>query len=249
MAIGSVPSPICVMAKPFIIFGHRGAKGLAPENTVLGIRKALEIGVDGIEIDVHQTHDELWVMHDEDVARTTNGKGLLSDLTPEILRGLDAGRGEPIPILAEVLDAVEPPAVLNIELKHAEAAEKMTALVMERVKAGAKWDHFLVSSFYPEALGLVRQASSEIPIGVLVHKPENLPQIWAACGQLGAIAIHPHHKLVNADLVEEANRRGLKVYAFTVNNLKEGRRLRDLGVDGVFTDFPDKFQKLRILAE
>lgn len=234
------------MSRPFQLYGHRGARGLAPENTLAGIRLALELGVDGLEIDVHYAHGKLWVIHDPDVNRTTNGFGALSEVDPEYLRGLDAGSGEPIPFLEEVIGLIDGRVPLNVELKHPEAAVPAVEILQQFPEQS-----FLVSSFSAEALRAARDAAGpELPLGVLFHDPPpDFRPIWELCDELGAWSLHPFFPHTTASLVRAAHDRALLVYAYTVNDPREALRLRELGVQGVFTDFPDKLQNLRILAE
>jgi len=234
------------MSRPFQLYGHRGARGLAPENTLAGMRLALEHGVDGLEIDVHYAHGKLWVIHDPDVDRTTNGAGALAELSHDHLRALDAGNGEPIPFLEEVIELTAGQVPLNVELKHPEAAIPAVEILQQFPK-----QPFLVSSFSAEALRIARDAAGpELPLGVLVHDPPpDFQPIWDLCEELGAWSLHPFFPHATQALIRAAHDRALLVYAYTVNDPREALRLRELGAQGVFTDFPDKLQNLRILAE
>src|SRR6202012_4908706 len=115
-------------------FGHRGARGHEPENTVRSVRRALELGADGVEVDVHLADGELVVIHDETMFRTNNGRGHVADKTFAELRLLDAGAGERIPTLAEIFDAVNRRAVINVELKGPHTAAPVAELIVEYVK-------------------------------------------------------------------------------------------------------------------
>ena len=129
-------------------FGHRGARGHEPENTLRSVRKALELGADGIEVDVYFADGQLVVMHDRTLGRTTNGSGFVTRKSFAYLRSLDAGRGERIPTLAEVFDTVTHRAVINVELKGPRTAAPVTALIDEYVRQrGWRYDEFLVSAF------------------------------------------------------------------------------------------------------
>ncbi|MYJ75784.1 MAG: glycerophosphodiester phosphodiesterase, partial [Gammaproteobacteria bacterium] len=138
-----------------LIIGHRGAAGLAPENTLAGFARAVELGVDGVELDVHLAGPEVVVIHDERVDRTTNGVGLVRDLTFAELRRLDAGDGQRVPTLKEVLDLVPEHMLVNIELKGVGTAEPVAAIVGD-LALGAKRGRLpalLVSSFDHGELG------------------------------------------------------------------------------------------------
>jgi glycerophosphoryl diester phosphodiesterase len=187
-----------------------------------------------LEFDVRRCGDgRLVVIHDDRVDRTTNGTGYVRDLAFDELRRLDAGFGEPIPLLAEILDQFGSRCLLNIELKDAGITHDVRSLVLERRLER----HVIVSSFDWQEL---RQLTPEIPIGLLSSKLENLLE---SAKELGAAAIHPRHDLITRTLVEAAHEAALRIHAWTVNDLTRMRRLRDLSVDGVFTDFPERCSK------
>jgi glycerophosphoryl diester phosphodiesterase len=224
-------------------FGHRGARGHEPENTVRSVRRALELGADGVEVDVHFVDGQLVVIHDDTLDRTTNGRGRLAGKTFVYLRSLDAGLGEPIPTLADVFDAVNRRAVVNIELKGQRTAAPVAALVAEYVNhRGWSYSDFLVSSFDHARIREARQLCSEIRIGALIKKaPRSLARFVE---NLGAWSLHADKRCVTPKLVADAHERGLKVFVFTVNEPEEIALLRALGVDGVFSDFPERVVNL-----
>jgi glycerophosphoryl diester phosphodiesterase len=220
-------------------FGHRGARGHAPENTVRSVRRALELGADGVEVDVHFTAGQLVVIHDDTLERTTNGHGRVAKKSFAYLRSLDAGSGEPIPTLAEIFDAVNRRAVINVELKGPHTAAPVVALIAEYTnRRGWSYDDFLVSSFDHARIREARQLCPEIRIGALIEKtPRGLAKF---AEDLGAWSVHAGKRRVTPKLVADAHRRGLKVFVFTVNEPKDIARMRTLGVDGVFSDFPER---------
>jgi len=216
-----------------IIFGHRGAPGYPRqgENTIASFRKALQYGADGLEFDVRRCGDgRLVVIHDDTIDRTTDGRGLVANLSYEELRRFDAGFGESIPLLSDVLDTFGRECLLNIELKDPGISEDVKKLVLERRLER----HVIISAFDWKEL---QPFSPEIPIGLLSSKLENL--ISAAC-DLHAAAIHPRHDLVSRSLVGEARGAKLQVNTWTVNDRREMSRLQGLEVDGIFTDFPER---------
>ena len=220
-----------------IIFGHRGAPGYPRrgENTIGSFKRALALAATGLEFDVRRCGDgQLVVIHDETVDRTTNGKGYVRSLSYEELRQFDAGFGEPIPLLSDVLDQFGSQCLLNVELKDADIASDVRSLVLERRLER----QVIVSSFDWDEL---RPLTPEIPIGLLSSKLEKL---LTAAKELGASAIHPRQDMVTPALVNAAHEAKLRVHAWTVNDPARIRRLRELGVDGVFTDFPERFSTL-----
>lgn len=226
-------------ASAFLVVGHRGARGHAPENTLLSIDTGISLGAQMVEFDVQRVGDHLIVMHDLRLERTTNGHGLVADHDFESLRKLDAGRGQGIPTLQEVLDLVDQRVTVNIELKSADGTAALVAqLVRDYVLQGWPPSRFLVSSFHLPELYEFKQLAPEIPVGALLC---GVPLDWAACAtELGASSLNLSDEFVDARLVADAKSRGLQVLVYTVNNPDDALRLRKLGVDGVFTDYPDR---------
>ena len=220
-------------------FGHRGACGHEPENTVRSVRKALELGADGIEVDVYFADGHLMVIHDDTLARTTNGHGRVMKKSFTYLRSLDAGSGEHIPTLAEIFDAVNRRAVINVELKGPHTAAPVTALIAGYVnQRGWSYDDFLVSSFDHARIREATRLCPDVRIGALIMKaPRGLAKFAET---LGAWSLHAASRCVTPELVADAHRRGLKVFVFTINHPREIARMKKLGVDGVFSDFPER---------
>jgi glycerophosphoryl diester phosphodiesterase len=220
-----------------IIFGHRGAPGYPRlgENTKGSFRKALGCGATGLEFDVRRCGDgSLVIIHDDAVDRTTNGRGRVRDLSYEELRVLNAGFGEPIPLLADILDEFGCTCLLNIELKDPDIASDVKQLVLERRLER----QVIVSSFDWDQLPAL---TPEIPIALLSSGLENL---IASALKMGADAIHPRHDLVTGTLIQAAHESELSVHVWTVNDTAEMVRLRDMAADGIFTDFPERCSML-----
>lgn len=224
--------------KPFLCIGHRGARGLEPENTVLSVRRAVELGAHGIEVDVYSVDGRLLVIHDSTLNRTTNGRGRFGRRSFEDLRSLDAGKGERIPTLEEVCDAVDRRGFINVELKGPRTAEPVAALIHDYVnRRGWRYDDFLVSSFRRRELR--KLAGSKIPLAVLfARSPRGFARI---ASDLHAVAVHTGLIFTKAQVVEKAHAAGLKVFVYTANTPADFARMESMGVDGVFTDFPDRF--------
>jgi glycerophosphoryl diester phosphodiesterase len=227
--------------------GHRGAAGTYPENTMVSFRRALELGCDGIEFDVHRSADgELVVIHDAMVNRTTNGTGLVMMKSLAELKSLDAGswkgeqfRGERIPTLREVIHGTPDSFQLFLELKagsihYPGIEEELIALLRaERVLHRVQ-----ISSFDHHALKRIHDLAPEIPLGVLFA--ENLLDPCALAQQIGAEALHPTWEWTTPRLVEQAHAAGLKVNVWTVNMPEAIQMMLALGVDGIMTDFPER---------
>jgi glycerophosphoryl diester phosphodiesterase len=225
--------------KPFTVLAHRGARGHAPENTLAAFDKAVALGARWIELDV-QLHDgQLWVFHDQRLERCTDGTGWLVDHTAAALRALDAGGGEKIPFLREVLHHLRGRVNLNVELKTGDGTAAAVATALRAAFAhGWKPEQFLVSSFHLPELRDFKRRIPEIPLGVLLcGVPLNLA---AAATELGAQAVSLDRDFADPALIADAQARGMKVFVFTVNEREDIARYRAAGLDGVFTDFPER---------
>jgi glycerophosphoryl diester phosphodiesterase len=225
--------------KAFTVLAHRGARGHAPENTLAAFDKAVELKAQWVELDVQWHAGQLWVFHDLRLERCTNGKGWLGDHKADALRKLDAGGGQKIPFLHEVLNRLNRRVSVNVELKTADgtAAEVATALRGYLAK-GWKPEQFLVSSFHLPELREFKRRMPEIPLGVLMC---GVPLGLAAAGtELGAQVLSLDRDFADSALIADAHARGMRVFVYTVNEPEDIARYRGQGVDGVFTDFPER---------
>ena len=220
--------------------GHRGAKGYAPENTFVSFQKALDMKVDGIELDVHLSVDgEIIVIHDETIDRTTNGNGFVSAFLLRELKAFHIDVNHQIPTLKEVFDLVNQDCFINIELKSYEATEKVVSLVEKYVtKKGWKYDRFLISSFDWNALQQVAFLNDKIPIGVLTETDLDLALAFAKFIQ--AKSIHPHFHLLTEENTAKMQEKGLQVFPWTINELEDIQKIKTFNVNGIITDFPNR---------
>ncbi len=221
---------------PFLCIGHRGASGHAPENTLKAFEKAIEMGCPWIELDVYVVENELVVIHDDELDRTTNGKGQVMEASLSYLKSLDAGDGERIPTLAEVISLVDHRAKINIELKGPGTALPVNRLLHEYLNDGWIANDFLISSFKHEELA---KAGAEFRRGALFGRKRS--DYFDRTRELGAYSLNLSQKITNEDVVKSAHEEGLKVFVYTVNQLDEMVHLKSIGVDGVFTNYPDRF--------
>jgi glycerophosphoryl diester phosphodiesterase len=222
------------------IIGHRGAAGTTPENTLASIADALNCGVDWIEIDVRMIDDTIIVLHDETLDRTTDGSGSVYKHSLAELRSLDAGKGEKIPLLTEVMQLIDARAGLNIEIKQHDVVDSLVTLIKPFIKQQPAWrDRLMFSSFMPKVMSQLSAVStSGCLIGALseANKGNAIP---FATG-LNAYSVNIPLKQLSQSMVYMAHERGLKVLVYTVNNVADIRRCYELSVDGIFTDFPDR---------
>lgn len=225
-----------------LCIGHRGAMGHEPENTLLSIRKALELGVDAVEIDVYNLEDNLIVIHDRDLSRTTNGHGYIEDCSFAYLRSLDAGLGEQIPTLKEVFDTVNRQVVINIELKGSNTAKLVVDLIREYIKQGWSYRDFVVSSFNHYELNRVKVIDPNIIIGVLIY---GLPWEYLKIAQkLAASIVISGLDYVTPELVTAVHQQNLLVWVYTVDRPQDISLMRQLQLDGIFTNYPERVMSI-----
>jgi glycerophosphoryl diester phosphodiesterase len=216
--------------------GHRGAAGHAPENTSASFSKALELGCDMTELDVHLCGSgELVVIHDETVDRTTDGFGQVANLTLRELKQLDAGQGERIPTLEEVLALLKRRIMLNIELKGLGTAKPVLALVES---IGWRRDALLITSFDWAMLHEYRELDPDARIGPLTYNNLNDAMVFAQ--SIAAHSINPYHRHLNTGYLREAHGKGFRIYPWTVNQSEDIEHVIKMGVDGVISDYPER---------
>ncbi|WOX51461.1 glycerophosphodiester phosphodiesterase [Aeromonas sp. CD] len=222
------------------IIAHRGASGLAPENTLKAIRLALALGAGAIEIDVQLADGELWVFHDRRLERCTDGGGVLTAQSRAYLASLDAGEGEGIPTLWQVMEAIAGQAELHIELKGAQTADEVARLTRRaEAELGFAPTQWVVSSFHHPELARFAALRPDIRLGALTSTiPLTLAKFAA---ELGAWSLNCDVDFVDQTLVQDAHDRGLKVLVYTVDEPADQAMLAAIGVDGIFTNRPDRF--------
>jgi glycerophosphoryl diester phosphodiesterase len=237
----------------YLRIAHRGAAGTRPELTRPAFERALELGVDMIELDVQLTRDgQLVVLHDRTLGRTVAGAGPVRERTLAELQALDAGSwfdvrwaGATVPSLAEVLAWTAGRAELNVEIKSpAEDWAPTAAALVALLTASGRLRETIISSFAMGALAAVRARSGAARLGVLWQTTDFTP-MWAEAEALAAVAVHPLWTLVDAAFVAEARTRGRQVLVWTVNDADAIADLIAMGVDGIISDFPERLPRLR----
>jgi len=231
--------------RPPLVIAHRGSSGVLPENTPPAFTLAIEQRADMIETDLHRTRDGAVVItHDEDLVGL-GGRGEIADATLAEVRSLDAGGGARVPTLDELLDGFGQRIAFNLELKRGAAGmyEGLEAAALAAVGARGLQQRMLFSSFYDPVLTRLRALEPAARVGLLISR--RYPQDAIARAQaLGAEALHPEAPLVDEAFVEAAHAAGLAVYVFTVDDPADMRRLLAIGVDGLFTNFPDRMRQI-----
>ena len=229
-----------------LTIGHRGARGYIAENTLESIQKALDLNVDGIEIDVFRcASGEIVVFHDKKLQRLTGHNGLIEETTFEELKNmLVAGRYR-IPTLQQVLEKIGGKILLNVELKGENTAIP-TATILKQYLSDSQSDikKLIVSSKNWKELTLFKNQNTNIPIGVLSHYniflEKGVDAIIEKGRELSALAIHPKFSILNKKAIDKMHSAGFLVYSWTINSPKDIQKAIKLGVDGIITDFPDR---------
>ena len=228
-----------------LIIGHRGAKGHVAENTLPSIAKAIELGVDGIEVDVFLCKSgELVVFHDKKLDRLTNAKGYIESLEYDSIKKISVLGKYKIPTLDEVLELIGGKAFLNIELKGSGTAEPTHKLLTPLLKQ-KKWmaDQFIISSFNWEELEIFSKLNQKVPIAILTGA-DPLDAIPIA-KQLNAHAINPNFRTLDLKNVKKIQKEGFNVLPYTVNDPEDIEEILTLEVDGIITDFPERIKGIQ----
>ena len=217
--------------------GHRGARAYEPENTLRSFKKALELGVNAVELDVRMTKDgEIVVIHDAKVDRTTNGKGLVTQLTLKEIKQLKTEKDQKVPTLEEALDFLDKKVKVLIELKET----GLEAKVLKTVQKKGLENNVVIVSFLEDALRKVRELNEKVETGLIYVKHKN-PVKTAA--DLKASYLLPLYRFTHTADVQKAHQNGLKVIVWTINKPEEVADYVKKGVDGITSDKPDILAK------
>jgi glycerophosphoryl diester phosphodiesterase len=229
-----------------LVIAHRGASGYRPENTLSAYDLAVEQRADMIEIDLHRTRDGATVVTHDAELDGLGGRGEIADATLAEIRALDAGDGQRVPTLDEVLDHCGARIPFNLELKWARRGDYpgLEAAALAAVEGRGWLDRTLFSSFRDSILSRLRQLAPRARLALLLS-PRHPERALERARALGAEALNPWRDLASAEFVDGAHAAGLAVYPYTVDDQGEMRRLLDRGVDGMFTNFPDRLLDLR----
>lgn len=247
----------------WIRIAHRGASGSAPENTLSAFKKALDIGVDAVECDLHGTIDnEIVVIHDATLDRTTNLSGLVREKTLATVKMADAGgwfhpdfggeriqvdattvrtvAREFVPTLAEALECISGDTIAVLEIKDPTISEA----VVRKVRDMNALDRVVIICFDTSVLQDVRGLEPRIPTGWLIGSPNNGASPARLCqrlGKLGCNLLNVHHSLITAEFAFEIRRRGIALWCWTVDDLDRMREMETFGVQGITSNYPERF--------
>lgn len=224
-------------SRPWII-AHRGASAAAPENTLRAFRLGREQGADGIECDLHLSADHVPViLHDATLDRTTNSQGPVHNYTAAQLQRVDAGQGESVPTLDQLFETLGRDCLYNLELKEYGWSDRgCAARVAERIQAHNLAERIVISSFDPRGLYRARRLMPPEVLCALLHDVQTTFTTYLFRGQ----AVHPHHAAVTPRYMAWAQRRGLRVHVWTVDDPQLAQHLRADGVHGIITNYPSR---------
>ena len=219
--------------------GHRGAAGHAVENTAQSLQKALDLKVDMIELDVHLcASGELVVFHDRKVSRVTDSKGAIKRKTLAEIKKLHTSDNQEILTLVEALQIINGRCGINIELKHRGTAASLAEVIKQMTKT-KEWslDKFIISSFHHRELRRLKDLHPEIRIGLLYYR--NFRSVVKKAKKMSAFSVHFNKRFMKKKLVESLQAQDIKFFVWTANTLGDINRAKELGVDGIITDFPE----------
>lgn len=233
-------------------FGHRGAKGYYPENTMLSFEKAVEMGCDGIETDVQLSKDGVEVLcHDEKIDRTCDGTGFIKDFTYKELCQFDAAAGFngefkdlKIPVLDDILGLAKDTGILlNLELKtNVIEYECLEEKVIAKIHNYGLQDRVILSSFNHYSVMKCRQIDSKIKCGLLYNNSLYDPGHYGK--HAGVEALHPNFITLKPEVVKNIHDHGLEINTFTVDTIEDMKRMVELNIEGIITNYPDRLTKI-----
>ena len=235
----------CVSNKDVIVVGHRGAMGHALENTIESVKKAIQLNVDGIEIDVFKSKTgELIVYHDPFLSRLSNSNAFIEQISLDSIKKVELKGGLSIPTLNEVIDIIPEKIFLNIELKGSNTAFETNKVIIEYLKEfNLPPSKFIISSFRWDELKKFRDLNKDIPIAILVDSLYKIDNAIKLAKEINAIALNPNNKFITKKIVKKIQSNNIKVFPYTINTRKNIKRMKLMGVDAIITDYPERINK------
>ncbi len=220
-----------------LIIGHKGASSITPENTLKAFQKAIELRADYVEFDIHVTKDgEIVIIHDSDTFNTTGVKGMIRDMTLEQIKNLDAGEGEKIPTLRELISIARKKMGLQIEIKSTNLLDKLIYILKEENLLSTS----IVSCFMLDELLKLKLLEPSVKVGLLLPaelvRPKLIKRKIVKIAKNNFYSFHPHYSIIDKEIVDFTHSYGLKVIVWTVNDREIMETLIEIGVDGIITD-------------
>ena len=215
------------------------------ENTIESVKKAIELNVDGIEIDVFKSKTgELVVYHDPFLSRLSNSNAFIEQISLDSIKKVELIGGFSIPTLKEIVDIIPEKIFLNIELKGKDTAIETNKIIINYLNEyNLPTSKFIISSFRWDELKKIRSINKDVPIAILVDSLYKIDDAIKLAKQINAVALNPNNKFITKGIVNKIQSNNIKVYPYTINTPKNIRRMRSMGVDAIITDYPERIKR------
>ena len=215
------------------------------ENTIESVQKAIELNVDGIEIDVFKSKTgELVVYHDPFLSRLSNSNAFIEQISLDSIKKIELIGGYFIPTLKEIVDIIPEKIFLNIELKGQDTAFETNKIIINYLNThNFPVSKFIISSFRWDELKKIRSFNKDIPIAILVDSLSKIDDAIKLAKQINAVALNPNKEFITKEIVNKIQSKNIKVYPYTINTPRNIRKMRSMGVDAIITDFPERIKR------
>ena len=215
------------------------------ENTIESVQKAIELNVDGIEIDVFKSKTgELVVYHDPFLSRLSNSNAFIEQISLDSIKKIELIGGYFIPTLKEIVDMIPEKIFLNIELKGQDTAFETNKIIINYLNTyNFPVSKFIISSFRWDELKKIRSFNKDIPIAILVDSLYKIDDAIKLAKQINAVALNPNKEFITKDIVNKIQSKNIKVYPYTINTPRNIRKMRSMGVDAIITDYPERIKR------
>ena len=215
------------------------------ENTIESVQKAIELNVDGIEIDVFKSKTgELVVYHDPFLSRLSNSNAFIEQISLDSIKKIELIGGYFIPTLKEIVDIIPEKIFLNIELKGQDTAFETNKIIINYLNTyNFPVSKFIISSFRWDELKKIRSFNKDIPIAILVDSLYKIDDAIKLAKQINAVALHPNKEFITKEIVNKIQSKNIKVYPYTINTPRNIRKMRSMGVDAIITDYPERIKR------
>ena len=235
----------CISNKDILVVGHRGAMGHVLENTIESVQKAIELNVDGIEIDVFKSKTgELVVYHDPFLSRLSNSNAFIEQISLDSIKKVELIGGYFIPTLKEIVDIIPEKIFLNIELKGQDTAFETNKIIINYLNTyNFPVSKFIISSFRWDELKKIRSFNKDIQIAILVDSLYKIDDAIKLAKQINAVALTPNKEFITKEIVNKIQSKNIKVYPYTINTPRNIRKMRSMGVDAIITDYPERIKR------
>ena len=215
------------------------------ENTIESVQKAIELNVDGIEIDVFKSKTgELVVYHDPFLSRLANSNAFIEQISLDSIKKIELIGGYFIPTLKEIVDIIPEKIFLNIELKGQDTAFETNKIIINYLNTyNFPVSKFIISSFRWDELKKIRSFNKDIPIAILVDSLYKIDDAIKLAKQINAVALNPNKEFITKEIVNKIQSKNIKVYPYTINTPRNIRKMRSMGVDAIITDYPERIKR------